>query len=255
VFRNLRIAVLLAVLVIVAGQQLMTPDRLNSWDKPLWVTVFPVPATSSPVIRRYVETLDASSFAQVGRFLKRQASRHGRQMEVPVVIQVARPLAVKPPALPKGDSRLAVAWWSLKMRWWSFRHGRQSDLAPAEIKLFMIYDEKQPGLAPERSVGVRNAAYGIVNAIASRQMAAHNRIVITHELLHILGASDKYDPLTGQPMAPDGLADPGKTPRYPQQMAEIMAGRIAVSETRWRRAATLDSCQVGTRTAEEIGWL
>ena len=85
-------------------------------------------------------------------------------------------------------------------------------------------------------------------------MAARNRIVITHELLHILGATDKYDLYTGQPIAPDGLANPGQSPLYPQDFAEIMGGRIATSAYRWRHPASLNFCVVGTETAAEIGW-
>ena len=86
-------------------------------------------------------------------------------------------------------------------------------------------------------------------------MAARNRIVIAHELMHILGASDKYDPRTGQPFAPDGLANPSKIPLYPQNQAEIMAGRIAVSASSWAQPTSLSACVIGEVTASEIGWL
>ena len=85
-------------------------------------------------------------------------------------------------------------------------------------------------------------------------MAARNRIVITHELLHVLGASDKYNPYNGQPNAPEGLANPGKSPLYPQDRAEIMAGRVAVSAGHWRLPPSLNSCAIGQQTADEIGW-
>jgi hypothetical protein len=160
-----------------------------------------------------------------------------------------------PPELPAENSGLSVALWSLKMRWWSFRNGGQDGLAPDDIRIFVLYQKRKPNGPLERSVGIQNGSYGVVNAVASRQMAARNRIVITHELLHILGASDKYDLHTGQPFAPDGLANPEQSPLYPQNRAEIMGGRIATSATRWRRPATLNSCLIGARTAAEISWL
>lgn len=141
------------------------------------------------------------------------------------------------------------------MRWWAWRHGREKGLAPADIKIFVRYQNSKPNLMLERSVGVQNGSYGIVNAVASRAMASRNRIVIAHELLHILGASDKYDSYTGQPVAPEGLADPMKIPIYPQRRAEIMAGRIAVSSTNWSQPANLQHCVIGVETAKEIGWL
>ena len=253
-FRFLRIAILLTILLVVAGRQFLTPDRLNSWDKPLWVTIYPVLVESDASARRYAEGLSPQSFAAIDGFLKRQASRYGYELDQPVVLQVAQPMTEIPPELPVESSGLKVAAWSLQMRWWAWRHGREQGLAPADVKMFVLYQKSRPGELLERSVGVRNAAYGIVNAVASRQMAARNRVIITHELLHILGATDKYDMATGQPLTPDGLAAPRQNPLYPQQRAEIMAGRIAISPYEWRRPATLQSCVVGAATAAEIGW-
>jgi len=255
VFKFLRIAILLTILLVVAGRQFLLGDRLNSWDKPLWVTVYPVLLETDQVTRRYTDNLTPQAFAGINSFLKQQAKRYDRQLETAVVIQLADPLTVLPPALPVQSSGLKVALWSLKMRWWAWRFGRQDKLAPADVRMFVLYQQSKPGELLERSVGIRKAAYGVVNAVASRRMTAHNRIVIAHELLHVLGATDKYDFATGQPLAPDGLANPRQMPMYPQQRAEIMAGRIATSAERWRRPATLKSCVIGNATASEIGWL
>jgi hypothetical protein len=253
-FKYLRIAILLTILVVVAGNQLLTVNRLSSWEKPLWVTIFPVLVDPGADIQRYAENLSASSFNEIGVFLKQQASRYDRHLETPVIIQVANPLTAIPPALPATNSGLNVALWSLKMRWWSWRNGRQDGLAPDDIKMFVLYQKRKSSAPLERSVGIKNGSYGVVNAVASRQMAARNRIVITHELMHILGASDKYDLYSGQPFAPDGLANPAQSPLYPQRRAEIMGGRIATSTNTWRRPPSLKSCVVGARTAAEIGW-
>lgn len=254
-FRFIRIAVLLTILVVVAGNQFLTGSRFSSWEKPLWISIYPVLVGSGADIRRYAESLEPDSFREIEVFIKQQAARYGRQLEKPVFIQVARPLTSLPPELPAGNSGLGVALWSLKMRWWSFRNGGQDGLAPDDIRMFVLYQKGKSNGSLERSVGIQNGSYGVVNAVASRQMAARNRIVITHELLHILGASDKYDLRTGQPFAPEGLANPGRSPLYPQNRAEIMGGRIATSATRWRRPATLKSCVIGAETAAEISWL
>jgi len=255
VFRGIRIAALLTLLVVVAGNQFLTGSRFSSWDKPLWISIYPVLAGPESNIRRYTDSLDADSFRDIGEFIKREAARYGRQLDTPVVIQVARPLTSIPPALPAQSSGLGVALWSLKMRWWSYRNGGQDGLAPDDIRMFVLYQVGQPNTMLERSVGIKNGSYGVVNAVASRAMAARNRIVISHELMHILGASDKYNPLNGQPTAPEGLANPEQSPIYPQKRAEIMAGRIATSASHWRRAASLKSCVIGAATAAEIGWL
>ena len=124
-FRYIRIAILLTVLLIVAGNQFLTGSRFSSWDRPLWVSIYPVLADSDSNTRRYAESLSADSFQDIGDFIKREAERHGRQLEQPVVIQIAQPLTAMPPALPTESSGLGVALWSLKMRWWSFRNGDQ----------------------------------------------------------------------------------------------------------------------------------
>lgn len=254
-FRFLRIAILLTILIVVAGNQWLTGSRMSSWDKPLWVSIYPVLVDTEADIRAYADGLEADSFQDIGLFLKQQASRYGRELEAPVIVQVARPLTVLPPAIPAESTGFNVALWSLKMRWWSWRNSAQDGLTADDVKMFVLYQKAKPFETLERSVGIKNGSYGVVNAVASRQMAARNRIIITHELLHILSASDKYDLATGQPSVPEGLASPGQSPLYPQKRAEIMAGRIATSANNWRRPATLQSCVVGAVTATEIGWL
>ena len=44
------------------------------------------------------------------------------------------------------------------------------------------------------------------------------------------------------------------TPLYPQERAEIMAGRIALSEARFEMPGSLRRCVIGPETAEEIGF-
>ena len=253
-FRYLRIAILLTILVIVAGNQWLTGKRLGSWEKPLWITIYPVLLDSDADTRRYTGSLSTDSFRDIGVFLKRQAARYDRRFENPAIVQVARPLTALPPALPTENSGVKIALWSLKMRWWVWRNGSQDGLVGEDIRMFVLYQKGDSNGLLERSVGIKNGSYGLVNAVASQEKAARNRIVITHELLHILGASDKYDFLTGQPIAPTGLATPGRSPLYPQDSAEIMAGRIATSANHWRYPASLKSCVIGAETAAEIGW-
>jgi len=70
-----------------------------------------------------------------------------------------------------------------------------------------------------------------------------------------VGATDKYDLASGEPLAPFGLNDPDQKPRYPQHTAEIMAGRRALSARESEMPASLASVVVGAQTAREIRWL
>jgi hypothetical protein len=94
-------------------------------------------------------------------------------------------------------------------------------------------------------VGLQKGMVGIVNGYADRRYRGTNNVVIAHEFLHTLGATDKYSPETGHPIDPDGIAEPDREPLYPQRYAEIMGGRIAL---------TADNSQavIGTLTATEI---
>ena len=80
-------------------------------------------------------------------------------------------------------------------------------------------------------------------------------MVITHELLHTLGATDKYDLATNQPLYPEGYAEPDQQPLFPQEKAEIMAGRIPLSETKAAMPEGLTHTLIGEKTAREIKWI
>ena len=86
-------------------------------------------------------------------------------------------------------------------------------------------------------------------------MAPQNNMVMLHELLHTLGATDKYDLRTDQPLYPDGYAQPELQPRLPQKKAEIMAGRIPLSEHHAEMPERLADVVIGPKTAREIGWI
>src|SRR5262245_21367658 len=95
---------------------------------------------------------------------------------------------------------------------------------------------------------------GLVHAYAARGMAASNNIVIAHETLHTVGATDKYQRGSGTPIFPGGFAEPDRKPRYPQRYAEIMAGQRAISEREQEMPDSLNDVIVGDVTAAEIGW-
>ena len=72
--------------------------------------------------------------------------------------------------------------------------------------------------------------------------------------MHTLGAGDKYAD-NNLPLFPDGYADPDRSPLYPQIRAELMAGRIPISENESKMPRNLGKTVVGHSTALEIGWL
>jgi len=87
------------------------------------------------------------------------------------------------------------------------------------------------------------------------KIAGGNQVVIAHELLHTFGATDKYHPVTNQPLFPDGYAEPKANPPLPQSKAEIMAGRIPVGQTHAEIPRGLEDTVIGAKSAREISWL
>jgi hypothetical protein len=104
------------------------------------------------------------------------------------------------------------------------------------------------------SLGMQKGLIGVVHAFADRRMNGSNNIVIAHETMHTVGATDKYDLETGAPTYPGGYGEPALSPRFPQRYAEIMAGQRAISATAQEMPETLRDVLVGPQTAEEIGW-
>ena len=94
---------------------------------------------------------------------------------------------------------------------------------------------------------------GIINAFADKSYRGSNQVVITHELMHTLGATDKYG-ANNMPAYPAGYAEPYRVPLYPQRAAEIMGGRIPLSAQKARMPVSLDEAVIGVQTAAEINW-
>jgi hypothetical protein len=120
--------------------------------------------------------------------------------------------------------------------------------------MFVLYHDPATLERAPDSHGLQKGLLGIVHAFADPAMTGSNNIVIAHEFLHTVGASDKYDLGSGAPLFPSGFADRDRTPLYPQDRAEIMAGRRALTVSEWEMPRTLREVVVGPETALEIRW-
>ena len=202
--------------------------------------------------RLYLARLTSRTFGPIETFFARELKRAGKTARQPVVVTLHNELKSQPPEPPKTDSRWDIAIWSLKMRYWAWRTTSKADGVPGDVSIFVRYHPPGGKTLLERSTALQKGQIGLVNAKAAGKSEAKNNIIIVHELLHVLGATDKYDFATGQPIAPDGLAYPPRKPRYPQREAEIMAPRIALSASKWRDPKSLGQVVIGRKTAREI---
>lgn len=147
---------------------------------------------------------------------------------------------------------LGIMLWSLKLRWWASNvAGEQDQIAP-DVRMFVRYFTPDKEIILDNSVGMQKGMVGIVNAYASRRQQGSNNVIIAHEFLHTLGATDKYHPANGVPIEPHGLGEPDRKPLYPQRYAEIMGGRIALSEYEAVVPKSLKFAVIGPLTAREI---
>lgn len=141
------------------------------------------------------------------------------------------------------------------MRFWAWMQDFNDDLIQPDIQMFVLYHSANGRKEVEISVGMRKGRYGVVNVYADRSMHPRNLVVFTHELMHVMGASDKYTLTTGEPEYPFGFAEPLKQPLFPQTRAEIMGGRIPINSFSSRMPASLKECKIGQMTAAEIGFM
>ncbi|MBS0422383.1 MAG: hypothetical protein JSR66_32050 [Proteobacteria bacterium] len=253
-WRNIRIAILLIVLLWAAVHTSFERYGSTRWKDPLWVGIFPVNADGTTTAQSYVDGIDIGDFADIGDFMAREAHRYGKSLAEPVHIVVYPQVRKPPPELPRDAGVLGTVWWSLKLRWYASRNADTHGRAPPHVRMFVLFHDPSTLQTVPDSHGMQKGLIGVTHAFASKQMARTNNVVVTHELLHTLGATDKYDYSTGVPLFPIGFADPSRKPLYPQDQAEIMAGRRAVSTQSAEMPEGLNTVVVGPATALEIRW-
>lgn len=252
--RGIRIALLLAVLAMVGLDAWLTRTRSTSWNTTLRVSLYPIVADGRPATRDYVARLAREDFAAIEGFLRREAPRYGVTIAEPAQL-VLRPVLDQPPPLPpQPRTMLATVGWSLKLRWWAGRREAAQPRPRSPARIFVLYYDPETSPSVAHSLGLKEGLIGIVHAFATRSMTPTNNVVIAHELLHLLGATDKYDSASSLPRYPDGYAEPQRVPRLPQVAAELMGGRIPIGPGRAEIPVSLDDVVIGPATAAEIGW-
>jgi hypothetical protein len=253
-FRAVRVAILLLILLSVVVYVRNARIDATDWAEPLQVVIYPIDADGRDATRVFIEELNAGDFRVVDEFMRAEAGRYGVGIDDPVITYLAPEVWTMPPMPPADANPLRIALWSLKLRYWAWREATDAGVAP-DIRIFVVYHDPDQTQTVPHSLGLQNGLIGIVNAFAAPTMAATNKVIITHEMLHTLGATDKYDPVTNYPLYPHGFAEPDLRPLVPQTWAEIMAGRVPISNVQALTPRALDDVLVGDATALEIRWL
>ena len=253
--RSLRQLILLTVLLIVAGSTYLNRARSTSWEEPLWVTLYPIVADGRQTTTDYIDTLTVKHFVAIERFMEQETSRYDLAINRPVRIDIGLPITEQPPAPPQSRNPVRVALWSIQLRWWAWQATRQQPGATPDIRLFLVYHDPEIQARVPHSLGMQEGMLGVAHLFADRGMQKKNNFVIAHEMLHTLGATDKYAMDSNLPIFPIGYAEPDRAQRYPQRFAEIMGGQIPVSDTEAVMPDGLKQARVGRETALELRWI
>lgn len=253
-FRHIRILFLLALLFTALLYTQEQKRATTSWYQPVTVIIFPINGDNSRQTRDYIDSLSATDFADIDSFFARSSREFNLIAERPVETRLGAGVDEHPPAPPHNPGMLSSIWWSLKLRYWAYQHTPDDISNRNRIRLYVLYHQPDKNRRLAHSLGLQKGLIGVVHAYASEQQNPQNNVVMAHEILHTVGASDKYDG-NNYPLYPQGYADPDKTPLHPQRYAEIMAGRIALGKHNAKMPDSLRVVKVGSQTAREINWI
>ena len=256
-FRRIRIAFLLVVLVFTAAWGAHRSWRRwsrGSWEQPIQVGLVllsPGGDVDAESWRGGIDALSVATRRGDGALAGARAARHSRSR------WSARCAGAAPsPSRPPTGSPLDRAWHAIDV----WRTVRDIDRAAGgaaggfDVRVFFLCDSL-PGspLGFAEGSGAVNGEVAFVRGSCGGDLSLSLQ-TIGHELLHTVGATDRYD-TSGHARVPDGLADPGRLPLYPQVHAEWMAGEVALAPGRGRLPESLEELRVGEATAREIGWI
>ncbi len=259
-FFYIRVAVLLSILVVVllwAWHDVRSRRARNDWDHTLSIAIVPVRLenvddVSMAALRTRLPALEDRLAAEL--------ARHRAGAPRPFRLELIKPVeAAPPPPVPAADGVVDLVQHSMALSKYlkdiDARAGVEPDLYDSRIYVAL----RRPRKAERTLVEGRSEQGGRVGLVeleldAEAEAIDLALIVVAHELLHTLGATDKYDS-AGRTLIPLGLAEPERVPLYPQPFAEIMARNRMLSATQERVPGNLAEIAVGTATAREIGWL
>jgi hypothetical protein len=252
--RNVRVAVLLAVLVGVVGWGWKKQRALGlrrEWLGPLPVAV--VLVSPRPVPR---ETLEAwrRGLAELEAWGQEEFERHRGPMHFPPVeYRLGEPVVAPHPTLPPSDVPLAErAAAALEFERAARELDEKAGITGADKVVINVLLGEGQTTAVE-GVAEREGRRGVVVAGLNETELGLELVATLHEVLHCVGATDKYD-AEGRAVVPGGLVDPDASPLYPQPFGEVMVGEVPETEGSGRPIRSLAEARVGPLTAREIGW-
>jgi hypothetical protein len=245
---------LLAATLLWAWHEVRSRHARTQWQRPLAVAVALVQLGG--VDANALATLRARFPALEAR-LSAEYQRYGGTMPRPIAFSLFGPVTVDraPPADPD-EALLSLAQHAYEQ--WRWTHavdvGSQLPARDFDSRIYLLLRAPRDSA---RSLVEGSSEFGGRVGVARIELGSNTvdlaLFVVSHELFHTLGASDKYD-ATGRTSTPDGLVEPERVPLYPQRYAEVMTRNLVVAPGSERLPDSLAELGVGRLTASEIGW-
>ena len=252
-FKKIRIFVLLIILATVVQQTFLDKADLQ-WKDNFYVALYPINADASAEVGAYIQTLTRADFESMAEFFALEGARYKLGLRRPIELQLGAEVIEIPPAPPVEGNLLHTIIWSLKFRFFAWLNSPKVNVAP-DIKLYLLYHNPSTHPVLSHSTAIDKGRIGRVNLFGERSYAKQNLVITAHELLHTLTATDKYNLTNTLPIYPDGYAEPYKLPLHPQDLAELMGGRIPITQGKAEIPNDLSYTLIGQQTAQEIGWI
>jgi len=257
-FARVRVAVLLVVLLLVgmwAWRDVRSRQQRTDWRRALVVAL--VVVRDGAVADDVIRGLEAR-VPYLRERLHDELARYRPGAFAPVTF-VSRDLGALPSPVPRatGEGWTELAQFNYQL--WRFARAVDTaaalDASTVDARIYLVVrPPRDKAHLWVEGVGQQGGRVGVVEVEINATMIDFALFVATHELMHTLGATEKYD-AAGHVLVPAGLADPDQDPLYPQQRAELMARFRAVSESKEVPPESLNELAIGPVTAREIGWL
>ena len=257
--RRIRVGVLFSILAVVGTWAFEVQRRREArreWRRPLHVAV--VLVHDGP-LRPEISALFSSRAMSVSDHFLGERRRYRAEARRPFWFHVVGPVPVvaPPPSPPEDDGLLARAehGWALWKALRTIDTDAGLDRQVFDARVYVHARAAPLGRAPRfvEGAGQKDGEVGLVEVDLEPRMVDQAWIAIVHEVMHMVGATDKYDE-RGRARIPEGLAEPELSPTLPQRAVEIMVGERPTGPDTGVLASDLTEVQVGPFTAMEIGW-
>lgn len=132
------------------------------------------------------------------------------------------------------------------------------DIGPYDYILFVEL-ARDTGVDQDwiEELGLVHEDFGFIKLpLEGRKSSDYYVTAVAHYIARLMGATSKINN-TGRPVFPEGYAEPGKEPRFPQTKAELLGCYIQLNDFQPGPQAvnSLDDVMIGPQSAFEMGWL